>query len=139
MTEVFYYSATLTNINFLWHQLQYDCDTNCKANQKSDLSTETKFLLKFSVFSLYQINVQSPIFWCDVNNFSEMNYVKFEAVQEISEDNPSIAQGLLNNRYHCKLIQKCWLDINWLRTIEKLDQFSGFDELMTLFTKINYL
>ena len=54
LPEVFYYSATLTNINFLWHQLQYDCDTNCKTNQKSDLSAETKFLLKFSVFSLYQ-------------------------------------------------------------------------------------
>lgn len=139
MTEVFYYSATLTNINFLWHQLQYDCDTNCKANQKSDLSTETKFLLKFSVFSLYQDQCSIADFWCDVNNFLEMNYVKFEAVQEISGDNPLIAQGLLNNRYHCKLIQKWWLDINLLHTTEKLDQFSGFDELMTLFTKINYL
>lgn len=125
------------------NKYQLFCDINCntiviltvKQTRRAICPQKLNFCLSFLYLAYTKINVQSLIFWCDVNNFSEMNYVKFEAVQEISEDNPSIAQGLLNNRYHCKLIQKWWLDINWLRTIEKLDQFSGFDELMTLFTK----
>ena len=125
------------------NKYQLFCDINCntiviltvKQTRRAICPQKLNFCWSFLYLAYTKINVQSLIFWCDVNNFSEMNYVKFEAVQEISEDNPSIAQGLLNNRYHCKLIQKCWLDINWLRTIEKLDQFSGFDELMTLFTK----
>ena len=125
------------------NKYQLFCDINCntiviltvKQTRRAICLQKLNFCLSFLYLAYTKINVQSLIFWCDVNNFLDMNYVKFEAVQEISGDNPLIAQGLLNNRYHCKLIQKWWLDINWLRTIEKLDQFSGFDELMTLFTK----
>ena len=125
------------------NKYQLFCDINCntiviltvKQTSWAICPQKLNFCSSFLYLVYIKINVQSLIFWCDVNNFLAMNHVKFEAVEEISEDNPSISQGLLNNRYHCKLIQKWWLNINWLRTTEKLDQFSGFDELMTLFTK----
>lgn len=62
--SVFTLSATLTNLNFVRHQLKYNCETNCKAKSKNERSVlwNKLTILDPAFRSQVQINFQL-CFW----------------------------------------------------------------------------
>ena len=63
------YSATLTNITILQHQLRCNRDTSCSANQNErSIPRDQQFFFQFSIFisvflSQFQFNYQMLILW----------------------------------------------------------------------------